>query len=70
VCVVCQMKIKMWSLPRRGEEDLRKSRLLYKACFLGSQAHLFLSFISILVFLMYDVDEINVRGITLCLGLN
>jgi hypothetical protein len=60
----------MWSIPRCNEEDLRKNRLLYKACFLGSQVHLFLSFKSIHVFLVYDVDEMNVDGITLCLGLN
>ncbi len=64
------MKIKMWRLPRCGEEDLRKSRLLYEACFLGNKAHLLLSFRSILVFLVYDVDEMHVHDITLCLGLN
>jgi hypothetical protein len=64
------MRIKMWRLPICGEEDLRKSRLLHKACFLGSQSHLLLSFRSILVVLVYDIDEMNVHGITICLGLN
>jgi hypothetical protein len=63
-------EIKMWRLPRGGEEDLRKNRFFMRHVFWEAN-HIFSYLLeAFLFFLVYDVDEMNVRGITLCLSLN